>query len=257
MSNVYKIDRLRIKGNGEFSQEILLGRVLDVSIDGNSILNLNRQADIPIASASYPGVIKVDGDHGITMNGKFIEINSASNNEVRMGTNTLKPITPFTQKDAAFYGLAKAAGDITQSSSSNAVGTYTNSAKTAIRNMLDVPSKAESFASFPATAADVGKSISPKTVANGKVTEWEFTNDKILIVHVTEQNGYYILDKTWNEINDVIQNGIVVGYFNDYPLLAGACLYDGYFYKVQFNFGDWNFLTEIADDYPQMSAQSG
>jgi hypothetical protein len=38
---------------------------------------------------------------------------------------------------ATFYGLAKAAGDTTQSQSLNAVGTYTEEAKLAIRNMID------------------------------------------------------------------------------------------------------------------------
>ena len=36
-----------------------------------------------------------------------------------------------------FYGLAKAAGDATQSASSNAVGTYTEDAKSAISEMLN------------------------------------------------------------------------------------------------------------------------
>lgn len=37
-----------------------------------------------------------------------------------------------------FYGLAKAAGDTTQSASSNTVGAYTDDAKTAIRAMLGI-----------------------------------------------------------------------------------------------------------------------
>ena len=38
-----------------------------------------------------------------------------------------------------FYGMAKAAGDTSQASSSNAVGTYTENAKSAINSMLDAP----------------------------------------------------------------------------------------------------------------------
>jgi hypothetical protein len=37
-----------------------------------------------------------------------------------------------------FYGLAKAAGDVTQSVSSNTVGIYTTEAKAAIKSMLDI-----------------------------------------------------------------------------------------------------------------------
>ena len=46
---------------------------------------------------------------------------------------------PNNQHESAFYALAKAAGDSTQSSSSNAVGTYTESAKSAISDMLNAP----------------------------------------------------------------------------------------------------------------------
>ena len=42
-----------------------------------------------------------------------------------------------------FYGLAKAAGDTTQASSSNAVGTYTDDAKTAIQTMIGVPTMSD------------------------------------------------------------------------------------------------------------------
>ena len=40
--------------------------------------------------------------------------------------------------DDVFYGLAKAAGDTTQASSGNPVGTYTEEAKAAIRAMLGI-----------------------------------------------------------------------------------------------------------------------
>ncbi|MBQ1554305.1 MAG: hypothetical protein IIZ68_02480 [Clostridia bacterium] len=46
---------------------------------------------------------------------------------------------PSGQHRSAFYGLAKAAGDSTQSASSNAVGTYTEAAKSAISQMLSAP----------------------------------------------------------------------------------------------------------------------
>ena len=42
-----------------------------------------------------------------------------------------------------FYGLAKAAGDTTQALSNNAVGTYTDDAKTAIKSMIGVPTMSE------------------------------------------------------------------------------------------------------------------
>ena len=43
---------------------------------------------------------------------------------------------PVKQHRSVFYGLACAAGDTTQSESSNPVGQYTDEAKAAIRAML-------------------------------------------------------------------------------------------------------------------------
>ena len=43
-----------------------------------------------------------------------------------------------TQHASTFYGLAKAAGDTTQPSSSNEVGTYTDFAKASIKSMLGI-----------------------------------------------------------------------------------------------------------------------
>jgi hypothetical protein len=56
--------------------------------------------------------------------------------EIKAGTNTNRPIVSAHEHEATFYGLAKAAGDSTQASSNNAVGTYTANAKLAINNML-------------------------------------------------------------------------------------------------------------------------
>jgi len=85
------------------------GKVDDVQVNGISILE-NKVANIPMATPD----------------------------QVKAGFVNFTPIVPSTQHNATFYGLAKAAGDTTQSSSSNAVGTYTDSAKSAIQTMLGV-----------------------------------------------------------------------------------------------------------------------
>lgn len=64
----------------------------------------------------------------------------APNSLIKQGTETDWAVPVSGTDAAAFYGLAKAAGDTTQAQSSNAVGTYTDAAKTAIQGMLDVPS---------------------------------------------------------------------------------------------------------------------
>lgn len=64
-------------------------------------------------------------------------ITPATVSDIKTGTNLSNPITPGRQDASAFYGLAKAAGDTTQSSSANAVGLYTDAAKASIRGMVD------------------------------------------------------------------------------------------------------------------------
>ena len=115
------------------------GAVTDVQVNSSSVVS-NGVADIPMAVNGAYGVIKVlPGDHGLnTGNNGIIAIAKAMANEPKSGTNQFRPIVPYNQHEAAFYGLAKAAGDTTQSASSNAVGTYTDEAKLAIREMLGV-----------------------------------------------------------------------------------------------------------------------
>lgn len=62
----------------------------------------------------------------------------ATDGEIKSGTGGNKAISAFKEHAATFYGLAKAAGDTTQKNSSNAIGNYTDAAKTAIQTMLGV-----------------------------------------------------------------------------------------------------------------------
>lgn len=110
----------------------------DVQINGTSIVN-NGVANIPIASTTEAGVIRIgSGDLGIAMSGDTPFLIGASSNHIKSASPARRVIFANMQHESVFYGLAKAAGDTTQSSSSNAVGTYTDSAKTAIKQMLDV-----------------------------------------------------------------------------------------------------------------------
>lgn len=124
--------------------------VQDVQMNGTSILN-NGIANIPIASANALGAIKVNSAYGLVLiqatdanNNLYytgeVGINVASNGEIKASSGDSKPISASKQHRSVFYGLAKAAGDSTQSVSTNAVGLYTDEAKSAIQNMLGVPS---------------------------------------------------------------------------------------------------------------------
>ena len=63
-------------------------------------------------------------------------VSCAASSEIKSGTSNYLPIVPNNQHQAAFYGIAKAAGDTTQASSENAVGTYTDDAKLKIQQMF-------------------------------------------------------------------------------------------------------------------------
>lgn len=112
--------------------------VTDVQVNGTSILQ-NGIANVPFASSSVPGVGKTSAAYGIDISVGTLIISKAAKESIKNGNNLYNPIVPNNQHESAFYGLAKAAGDTTQSESSNAVGTYTESAKSAISQMLDAP----------------------------------------------------------------------------------------------------------------------
>ena len=114
--------------------------ISDVQVNGTSIVS-NGVANMPIASVSDLGVVKIDTNSAIGCdipNGGTLKLLAPSNGAIKAGTSSERTATIAQQHRATFYGLAKAAGDATQSQSSNAVGTYTDEAKTAIKSMLGV-----------------------------------------------------------------------------------------------------------------------
>ena len=112
--------------------------VQDVQVNGTSVL-VDGVANVPIGTSSINGVVHTSTSEGIEVTAAgSLRIHQASDTQIKTGTHGYKPITPAKQHTSAFYGLAKAAGDTTQSQSSNAVGTYTDAAKVAIQKMLGV-----------------------------------------------------------------------------------------------------------------------
>lgn len=109
--------------------------VQDVQVNGVSVLS-DGVANVPVASASNLGVVQVPTNGGLDAADGAIRVLYAATTVVKAGANNRNPITPGFQHTSAFYGIAKAAGDTTQSASSNAVGNYTDAAKSAIQTML-------------------------------------------------------------------------------------------------------------------------
>ena len=113
--------------------------VQDVQIDGTSILS-SGVANVPMASTSTKGAVIIDNRNGTgvqILNGK-LQISPANASDIKWSWGSYRTIPAERQHESTFYGLAKASGDTSQASSSNAVGTYTDAAKVAIQKMLGV-----------------------------------------------------------------------------------------------------------------------
>lgn len=115
------------------------GAVDDVQIDGTSIVDGNGVANVPAATNGSYGVVKPTATYGVSIVNGSLGLTLASDTEIKSGASVYHPLQPGRQHNSAFYGLAKAAGDSTQSASANAVGTYTEDAKSAISSMLSAP----------------------------------------------------------------------------------------------------------------------
>lgn len=122
--------------------DLASGVVPDIQVNGTSIVS-SGIANIPIATNATAGVMKVSSTFGLSVDSyDRIIVNKATDEQIKPGNNLYASIVPANQHVSAFYALAKAAGDSTQSVSDNAVGTYTESAKTAIRGMLGIDGSA-------------------------------------------------------------------------------------------------------------------
>lgn len=117
------------------------GAVQDVQVNGVSVLS-DGVANVPTANASRLGAIKVSEVYGtiVAANGSgILMISKASDSLIKTGTgpgSANRPIVPQNQHQATFYGLAKAAGS-DEKNSTLPVGQYTESAKSAISEMLN------------------------------------------------------------------------------------------------------------------------
>ena len=146
----------------------LSGYLTDVQINGTSIVD-DGVANVPIASSSILGVIKVyHGDGLVVNNNGSLMTNPPLDSQIKAGTETFRPLVSSLQHKSTFYGLAKAAGDTTQSQSSNAVGQYTDSAKGKIQTMLGI---ADLIGNSEGATASKAYSVGDVFLYNGKLYE--------------------------------------------------------------------------------------
>lgn len=112
------------------------GGVSDVKVAGTSVVS-NGVASVPVADNDVFGTVKTSGVVNLDTNNR-LRISGATVAQIISGNSSF-PIMPNSQHAATFYGLAKASGDTTQKDSSNAVGTYTETARSKISDMLNAP----------------------------------------------------------------------------------------------------------------------
>ena len=150
--------------------------VEDVQVNGVSVLN-DGVANVPTAGINNLGVVRVLPSRGITLDISTgqLYVNPATSELIKAGTDVYRPTPLAKQHESTFYGLAKAAGDTTQSASSNAVGTYTDEAKTAIKNMLGVPED----------PLAVGTALPASADLNSYTTPGNYTADSTVIASIT------------------------------------------------------------------------
>ena len=110
--------------------------VQDVQVNGVSVLS-DGVANVPIASSTQLGVVKVNPVNGVQLSSTNTLITvKPSDSEIKGASDNYKVITTYIQHKSTFYGLAKAAGS-DEKNSTLPVGQYTESAKSAISEMLN------------------------------------------------------------------------------------------------------------------------
>jgi len=148
----------------------------DVQVNGVSVVT-DGVANVPKGGLNVFGAVSYDnqyGNNGIVISNGAIRTSAATNDQIKTDTNGYRPIVPTTQHLAVFYGLAKAAGDTTQKASSNAVGTYTDNAKAAIKAMLGIQDGSTGTVDVTGTTPTITAVENTRYVC-GEVTSLNFT----------------------------------------------------------------------------------
>lgn len=170
----------------------LSGYLTDVQINNSSVVS-NGVANIPYAAYNKVGVVQVNASKGTAMSGSTISTFPVDSATVKAGTQAYQPITPAHQHESVFYGLAKASGDSTQASSDNAVGTYTNSAKSSIKTMLGVDTDLATKLDKPEGTVTTSILLNDFTVTTAQEEGWNSPHAKATVKSRIPKNARYIV----------------------------------------------------------------
>ena len=157
---------------------IAVGDVLNdgVNVDGVSVDDVlsGYVKNTDYATANDYGVVKIKAgtSGGLQVGNGLLSIYSAGSSHIKVANNTNIPITPAYQHESVFYGLAKASGDTTQSQSDNAVGTYTDEAKSSIKSMLGIDSDLETKLDKPQGTVTTSTLVDTFSVTTAQEQDW-------------------------------------------------------------------------------------
>lgn len=164
----------------------LIGVPGDVQVNGTSVVT-NGVANVPVATGSVYGVMKVDSYNGVQVrsaDGQLIVV-KAIDSDIKASNQAYKPIVPSTQDKSVFYGLAKVAGH-DEKNSTLPVGTYTPQAKNAIQSMLGVEPGVSFVEEITGTTATITGEANVRYIC-GELTELTITppNNGTIVVRFT------------------------------------------------------------------------
>lgn len=171
------------------------------------------------ATTGKGGVVKVSSTNGLYIDSSTgnIRTSPATTTTIKTGTHNYQPIVPNYQHASVFYGLAKAAGDTTQSRSSNAVGTYTANAKSQIAQMLDVIPRSTIASEYnTSTTYDVGDYVTRLgplyrcTTAITTPESWDSTHWTLVTVSSELENLGITVDSSMSDSStNPVQNKVI------------------------------------------------
>ena len=108
----------------------------DVQVNGPSILDENRVANIPKMDGATFGVAKAGQGKGISVDSAgYLITDRVTSAMAKRGTNYISVLTPSRQHESVFWGLPKVAG-VDLGETDAVVGTYPANAQKAIQQML-------------------------------------------------------------------------------------------------------------------------
>ena len=132
------------------------GDVSDVQVNGTSVVT-DGVANVPqVTTWDEVGVVKIVQYRGLGFEAATgaLTTSPANSGHIKSGVTGYAPIIPFSQHESTFYGLAKAAGADMKDIQNTTVGTYPETQKSAISQMLNAAEQVSG--STPSITAKAG-----------------------------------------------------------------------------------------------------